>query len=225
MFKLKDLKFYFITTCPQTDRESDIYNHAWKLFKDVWQPIFKNKFSSDSFVRQRRMVVITYKGEAIGICSHSFFDLKSLAHTSHNYFSDYPDYFFDVCKDRGLDKLITFESLTVHPKYRGPVDGVTISNLLTYLSYKATLEYSYDYIVAPVVKTNKASSLGLKSGTEVLCSDVNYKGLLCDILMINKHEIKQVSHIPFQKVLDHLWKNRIDLTKTTSKGEDLKDVA
>lgn len=210
-----DLQYYIISTSPQTVEEVSLYNSAYSCFKSVWGKFFTKDQLSNAFRRQKYISCIVVDEEVIGLCAYDEFNFDCLAHKDNSYFSDYPKEFYSYLHKNKIKKILTFESLTVAREYRGKIEGIRISDLLTQLSFLLSGYTDTEYIFAPVVKDNKANLLGINSGTEVLCEGMNYRGFNCDLLAHPTGGPVKVSNFMLKKILKDVWKNRVDFSLVT----------
>jgi hypothetical protein len=204
------LKLFIISTSPKSSLEKKIFNEAYSLYKEVWTPIFQKKFSSDSFTRFKCLAVIYDDLTPVAVCAYGEFQLTLKSHRDHSYFKDFPESFFDIANEENIDRFTTFEALAVKDSHRGEKNGIKVSNLISQICFLVAECLSPDILISPVVRTNKANEIGKQLGTKVLIEDIQYKGLNCDLMVINRGEHETFDDEITMTVVNELWQSKKD---------------
>ena len=83
-------KLSIMSSSPSSREEENAYNKAYDCFKKVWQSIFKQNFSANSYKRQKVICSIEVEDKVVGVISFDRFNISCDAHKENTYFDDFP---------------------------------------------------------------------------------------------------------------------------------------
>lgn len=150
---------------------SDLYFKIYSFWKTQWEPVLRSVkkiefLKSDDFLRQFEVNALLYQDNVIGILCLDYFDLNSLAHLEHSYFSwlSYLDY--NKFRDCGLSLVIN--QLAVDPFWRGE-NGV--ADLLVGLACKRYSESVFSSMICATRNTRSTNKLAERWSAHILLDD------------------------------------------------------
>ncbi len=217
---MENLKYIIVSENVKNVKEIELLQKAYSLWKEIWQPILKDKFTADAFSRQKYYCLLLDSDNVVAMTFSSTFNIKLDSTWDHSYFKNFTDNTRDLLVKANIENMSTYESLTVHPSYRKK----NISSLMIKLGAMFFQSNQIGHLICPAMRINGVNNLCKNIGFEVLSPDTKYKGHSIDLLYIsNNTEIKSTMPLFYK-----LWKSRLDLTKdqvTPEQEHNLKTAA
>ncbi len=166
----------------------------------VWRHVYSkayeeqgnlDSFYSDPFLRYDMTLGIWEGDSVVGSSSYSFFDLSLKSMQDHSYTRNLlGEKGLAMLRQRGLDRIMTFESFFITPEYRGHkawlADLITYLGLEFYHGEQARQDLQGAVTVARMSKN--MHEVAKDSGFELVCDDLFYNGESAALLVYTRQE-------------------------------------
>ena len=196
-------------------------NEAYRYWSGFWSKIYADagtpeSFNPDDFLRQDFVIVLKSQGEIAAMHLYSLFELSQLAAQEHHYFKFYPASFFEFMKTRNSGYVMSFEFLTVNPKFRKSQTGISLGEVLINCAHKFLPILRVDAGIAPARTDNKVNEMGYRVGWECFQSGIVKRTFSVDLVVGFTDKLKLHPDPELQEVVDSLWIQRKDFTGRTN---------
>lgn len=226
---LKDLRLYIFSGHTCGVFEKDLYEKAYKSWKEVWQQTFLelkgvSQIYSDGFSKQDKIVAIFYKDTCISFAGLRGYDFSISASKEDSIFASWDNQSFERLTRDG-SKILVCSNLGVHKDYRGRIGEDTSLKLLNiYLSVKVLLDEDYN-AMAGTTRFNKGVNTAAFSNGATFLNRAEMHGVDVDLVCFYKKEILANLADLQQSLGEELWDLRVDYTKPETTKRKLLRVA
>lgn len=185
-----------------------VLQKAFQMYQDTWKEIFKDQksFSSDTFLRQGLHIVMLKNNEVCAYCAMSKHDFSLPLFRQHSYFQAIPEKGVNALNRLRINNLYSIELLTISPTFRRKYQKFDYYSALRQVLVNLTRDLKAKHVIAPTVKTNNASKGGQKHG-QILCENISYKGLLCNLLYFNEQTATDIDDELLRYKIDKLYQS------------------
>ena len=203
--------------CPPEAPYEKIYEQVYQHWKNTWKEVFTENGApqalvADDFRRQDVIAVIFYKDQIAAFHLYTFFDIRQQVVRDSRYFSIFTEPILKQFRDRKAFVLMTMEFLTVLPEFRKGEINISLGKVISNLGIHVQMDWNGHSSVAPARKIVKVSDMAYELGAICLEPDVTRGNLLCDLIAFFPQNVRPYADINIQRLVKHLWENRIDYT-------------
>ncbi len=191
-----------------------LYDQAFKFWYDNWTKVFRDiqaekTVNADDFFRQDFIPVITYREHLVAIHLYTLFDFRTEAVLQHSYVkTNFNNEFVGACRERGLEKMMSMESIFANPDFRKSKTGINFPRLMASLGQKIFTEHTdAQAIFAPARVDLKVSASVQPIGFEVLQPGVILNNVPVDFIICMRDKI-QPPPDDEQLFVQRLWRGR-----------------
>jgi hypothetical protein len=184
------------------------------MWKDQWESIYAQQGSThvptaDDFVRHDIFTVLVCQSRVIGFSAHSFLDLKDTSTYDRDYFAMFGRSYAAALEKIGIDQVMSYESIIIHPDFRHNIWKMPLSRLLIRINSYLFDDTSAQAIIAVVRKDNGLSA-GLDGlGWRMIENDKNCRGFPCDLRVLVRDEHLLPTNDKVEPDALNLWHERI----------------
>lgn len=192
---------------------SSLYEQVFSMWKEAWISIFTEAgspqaFNPDIFFRTEIIPVIVYKNEIVGFFLASIYPLSHCMMATHSYFS----IFSQECKSELVEKrvksVMSYEYLTVTPKWRKNNLGFSIGSVLIELGLNFRNESACGAAIGVASIKAKVNSLAHDNGARTLMPLAIRGGLHCEVVVFYPENDKTSSNPLIGTFSNDLWNRR-----------------
>lgn len=209
-----DLKLHTIFNSSfQSNASLDLKNGIYQLWKAQWEKIYLEQGSShdptaDDFIRHALYTVLTVNQMVVGFSAHSFFDLNEQSTFDREYFKMFSESYSHYLRSRGYTRLISFESLIVHPDFHKNEWKVSLGKVIIRLN-NYLLHTTRAQAMVAVARNDIMVADGLRSmGYQTVEQDKNCRGFSCDLMVLTKRDPSFGSLSRVESLAKNLWELR-----------------
>lgn len=210
--------------CPRSS--IDLYDKAFDFWLHFWTDVFiqngsDEKPDPDTFFRQDFVPIITYEGQVAALHLYSIFDLLSKSIFSQSYLAgNFSVTYFEQIRKMQIGRVMTMESLSVHPDFRKRKVGFSLASLLGSLGQKVFSELTdCEAIICPARVDNKVTEIAAELGFQTIVSGVSLYNTPVDLILCRQSDIRQSENPVIQTMAAKLWREhqRFVLPQTINK--------
>lgn len=213
-FNLSDLRYTILPARFCAEEFLPLYDRAFNFWFENWTKVFQELqagkgVNADDFFRQDFVPVITYGEQLVAIHLYTLFDFRAQATLQHSYIkSNFNPAFVEACRERGLEKLMSMESIFANPDFRKSVTGINFPRLMASLGQKIFTEHTdAQAIFAPARADIKVSASVQPIGFEILQPNVILNNVPVDFIICMREKI-QPPPGEEQLLVQRLWRGR-----------------
>ena len=191
------------------------HDHAYQLWKDSWQKTYSDlktssKLKADDFTRQD-IISILYDGdEAVSLMLHTRYNLELEAVRDHSYLSSYPAEVVSRLRAEGHSSLLSFEYLTLSPKWRKTVVGAPVAKIISGLSVKIVEALGVSAIAVTRVDRGVNQIFG-DFGARLLVSNLTMHNVSVDLMKLDYRDIRPGPEPEVNQLVEFFWHRRNDM--------------
>lgn len=176
------------------DSSSQIRKKAFELWHTEWTSIYKelgsNKLpATEDFLSYHLVNCLFLNGEIVGLSGHRFINLKDPLSRDTEFVRSLGESFIEKIQGMGLNRLLTYESLLVSPKYRKSSFPVPVSKVLLHMANRIFSNTPADAIVAAGRCDYKISEMCERVGWETIEREKQFRVFLCDLIIWRKKNV------------------------------------
>lgn len=185
---------------------------VYNVWHPLWTQIYKSWGSNNvPSIRDFRLYevihCITVQDQVAGISAHRFMKTTESLNKHLEYFESFGEENIQKLLDRGVNNIMTFESLLVSPDFRKSNNDLNVSKLLTYLGNQTFAHSDADGLVGTARIDVKVPRMGYDVGYETLEADRKVRVIPCD-LIVQRNRHLFFPHDSSWKLSQELWENR-----------------
>lgn len=180
--------------------------HALKYESKLVEP----ELRSDDFFRQKELIAIFLKEEAIGLMVLDWLDLSFASTLECSYIQGYPTSVIHRLIETGYQKLMTMGNLCVHPQWRRSVAGSGLSEAVIGLSVKRFLSSKAQGLLTYTRNERGIHRLVYSFGGIPLMRDHLSHGMASDIILTQRDHVIPCTIPGIQSAVDRLYAQCID---------------
>lgn len=204
-----------------------VYESAYLYWKQFWQDIYTQagspeSFLADDFFRQDYLGILTSNEETVGMLFSTVFDLNQSSTVDHRYFKFYPSSFLDALKAKGIQRVLSVEFLTANPKWRKSVTGLSYAEAIISLSMNMFRETPAEAVIGTARTDNKVHDACYKLGFQCITPAVNRRNFTVDLIAATKSDLRQHPDPTISRLVQDLWRSKIDYTGHFIPSEEKK---
>lgn len=197
----------------------EIQNLVYDSWKVLWRGVFDQvgrgeDLDPDDFFKQNLITALTMENEVVGFNLSTFYDLNRHVSSEHSYFGDIDKDLMSELRASGLQRLMSIEYLSVNPKWRRSLTGISFSDVLMSLGTTLLPYLSCDAVIGTArvdVKVDAASvRLGFKPYQVIKKYDYE-----CRVVVCTEQSAKPHSDPLTRQLINSLWATRNDLSRLT----------
>lgn len=172
-----------------------LYNKAFDFWKQNWTDVFKQLGTSkvpsaDDFFRQDFIPVILHQDRIVAIHLYTLYDMRTDRTLGHSYLAhNFTPEYFSILKGKGLEKVMSMESLFIDPAYRKSLVGVQFAEVLICLGQRLFEQYTdAEAIIAPARQDVKVSVIAQPIGFKIIQPDITLNNVPVDLVLCRRGE-------------------------------------
>lgn len=168
-----------------------------------------SKISHDDFCKSKYLGLLLYKNDIAGLHLYKFHNFSyNYSFESECISQNYPKEFLSLLVEHNVKTAITFEYLTVFPKYR--LKGrLSLGKILLGLSTEFLMSLSWmDAAIGVTRDSRKVHEMARDFGSRVYNYGFWKNNEPSSHTILLKHEFKKSSDLEVSRAVDFLWANR-----------------
>ncbi len=180
--------------------------HALKYESKLVEP----ELRSDDFFRQKELIAIFLKEEAIGLMVLDWLDLSFASTLESSYIQGYPASIIQGLIASGYQQIMTMGNLCVHPQWRRSLVGSGLSEAVIGLSVKRLLSSNAQGLLTYTRNERGIHRLVYSFGGIPLMRDHISHGMASDIIFTQRDHVIPCTIPGIQPAVDRLYAHCID---------------
>lgn len=188
-------------------------NEIYSMWKKEWQRIYASQGShhqptADDFVRHDYLTALTFGKDLLAISAHTFLDFRELATYDRDYFKMFGVEYALAMQSRGIERVMTYESLMTNPVYKHNQWNLSLGRLLIRCN-SYFFNYSTAGAIMAVVRKDNGLSANLDClGYKIVIGDKICREFPCDLRALFRGEHLSICPPELKNLGLNLWNQR-----------------
>lgn len=210
----RNLRFLILPSANPPESQRSLHDDAYGLWQSVWiktlQQLGLDPAGLDGeFVRQDLIACIAHGQQPLAVHLYSLFHVGCRAAREHHYLrSNYPELFFAKLAQLGVENVMSFEYMTVHPEARKRSQNLHLGAVLGGLALCTMRAFGAQAAVAPARCDHKINELAYAYGGEPVITGVTNHNVTCDLIAVRSDRICPYPDSAVQDQVTSLWNRR-----------------
>ena len=197
-------------------RQHDVYDFWKTLWREVFSQVGRgDELNPDEFFRQDLIVAITTETDVVGFHLYTYFDLSWAPARDHSYFNGIDRTLFARLHAEGMDHVMAMEYLSVNPKFRRSVTGISFGEVIISLGFKLLPFTPCNAAIGTARTDVKVDESSIKLGSRPFHDPIKKYDYPCQLMVCSLAETRPHPDLATRQVIEQLWQNRNDETLIT----------